>query len=50
MGSVSAKAATTNTRQPASRIIAIRVALPSCVRLNPGVSTISMAAWVTFFG
>ena len=49
-GSVPSKAATTNTRQPASRIIAIRVALPSCVRLRPGVSTSSSAASVTFFG
>ena len=43
-GSVPSKAATTNTRQPASRIMAIRAALPSCVRLRPGVSTSSIAA------
>ena len=43
-GSVPSKAATTNTRQPASRIMASRAALPSCVRLRPGVSTSSIAA------
>ena len=48
--SAPSKAATTNTRQPASRIIASRAALPSCVRLKPGVSTSSIAAMRDLLG
>ena len=32
------------------RLMRSRAALPSCVRLSPGVSTISSAALVIFFG